>query len=148
MHHRVVDRIFSTCMLEPQIPATAHSPNFSRIFGTSTSAFELLVLKRKIMGPCWLQIKNPVIENKGIHWLSISDTHFIQISWHNLEVTVSDPKNINLFLDLDAKALMGILPLTMVSLSIHTIINHQENKWEIVCSTQNLPHGSNNHFYL
>jgi hypothetical protein len=30
--------------------------------GTDTSAFELLVLKRKIMGPCWLEIKNPQID--------------------------------------------------------------------------------------
>ena len=39
---------------------------FARVFGTSTSAFELLVLKRKIMGPCWLQIKKPHAENKGV----------------------------------------------------------------------------------
>jgi DNA polymerase alpha subunit A len=51
---------------EPQVPMSACSPNISRIFGTNTSAFELLVLKRKIMGPCWLQIKNPQIESKGV----------------------------------------------------------------------------------
>lgn len=51
---------------EPQLPNTASSPNFSRIFGTNTSAFELLVLKRKIMGPCWLQIKHPEIDHKGV----------------------------------------------------------------------------------
>ena len=45
------------------------SPNIAWIFGTSTSAFELLVLKRKIMGPCWLQIKEPHIEHKGVHLL-------------------------------------------------------------------------------
>ena len=51
---------------EPQLPSNASSPNFSRIFGTNTSAFELLVLKREIMGPCWLQIKHPEIDNKGV----------------------------------------------------------------------------------
>lgn len=51
---------------EPQLPNNASSPNIARIFGTSTSAFELLVLKRKIMGPCWLQIKQPHIEHKGV----------------------------------------------------------------------------------
>ncbi|EEB96533.1 hypothetical protein MPER_04320, partial [Moniliophthora perniciosa FA553] len=40
---------------EPQLPNTAQSPNIARIFGTNTSAFELLVLKRKIMGPCWIK---------------------------------------------------------------------------------------------
>ena len=39
---------------------------FSRVLGTNTSAFELLVLKRKIMGPCWLQIKKPQAENRGV----------------------------------------------------------------------------------
>jgi DNA polymerase alpha subunit A len=52
--------------IEPQIPMNAESPNIARIFGTNTNAFELLVLKRKIMGPCWLQIKNPQIDNKGV----------------------------------------------------------------------------------
>jgi DNA polymerase alpha subunit A len=54
---------------EPQIPANVSSPTFSRIFGTNTSAFELLVLKRKIMGPCWLQIKKPHVEYKGVRRL-------------------------------------------------------------------------------
>jgi len=44
----------------------ACSPNIARIFGTNTSAFELFVLKRKIMGPCWLTITNAVVENKGV----------------------------------------------------------------------------------
>ncbi|KAG6847687.1 hypothetical protein H0H93_006564, partial [Arthromyces matolae] len=50
---------------DPPIPSNACSPNIAEIFGTNTSAFELLVLKRKIMGPCWLEIKNPQIDNKG-----------------------------------------------------------------------------------
>ena len=56
----------SNSSTEPALPNNICSPNFSRIFGTNTSAFELLVLKRKIMGPCWLQIKNPVVDNKGV----------------------------------------------------------------------------------
>ena len=44
----------------------AKSPNIAQIFGTNTSVFELLVLKRNIMGPCWLQIENPEIDNKGV----------------------------------------------------------------------------------
>ena len=44
----------------------AVSQNIAQILGTNTSAFELLVLKRRIMGPCWITIKNPVIDNKGV----------------------------------------------------------------------------------
>ncbi|EIW58350.1 DNA-directed DNA polymerase alpha catalytic subunit POL1 [Trametes versicolor FP-101664 SS1] len=110
---------------EPQLPNTASSPNFSRIFGTNTSAFELLVLKRKIMGPCWLQVKHPEIDNKGV-------------SWCKVEATVSDPKDINPFPETDSDAPREMPPLTVVSLSMRTIVNHRENIREIVCATARL----------
>jgi DNA polymerase alpha subunit A len=55
-------------VLEPQLPITGPNPtpNIARIFGTNTSAFERFVLDQKIMGPCWLTIKNPQIENKKV----------------------------------------------------------------------------------
>ncbi|KAH9072265.1 DNA polymerase alpha catalytic subunit [Lactarius deliciosus] len=107
---------------ESQIPANVTSPTFSRIFGCNTSAFELLVLKRKIMGPCWLQIKQPHVEYKGV-------------SWCKFEVTVTDPKDINPFPETDLNAPRETPPLTIASLSIRTIVNHQENIREIVCAT-------------
>jgi DNA polymerase alpha subunit A len=51
---------------EPLVPMGACSPNIAKVFGTNTNAFELFVLKRKIMGPCWLEIRNPQIEFKGV----------------------------------------------------------------------------------
>ncbi|KIP07458.1 hypothetical protein PHLGIDRAFT_71117 [Phlebiopsis gigantea 11061_1 CR5-6] len=107
---------------EPQISANVSSPNFSRVFGTNTTAFELLVLKRKIMGPCWLQIKNPVLDHKGV-------------SWCKIEATVSDPKDINPFPETDHNAPKEVPPLTVTSLSLRTIVNHQENIREVVCAT-------------
>ncbi|KAJ7623603.1 hypothetical protein FB45DRAFT_837909 [Roridomyces roridus] len=109
---------------EPQLPMTDANPtpNIARIFGTNTSAFELLALKRKIKGPCWLEIKHPQIENKGL-------------SWCKLEVTVADPKDINPFPETDANAPKDTPPLTVMSLSVRTIVNHQENKREVVCVT-------------
>ncbi|KAJ6485791.1 hypothetical protein C8R45DRAFT_829069 [Mycena sanguinolenta] len=109
---------------EPQLPITNANPttNIARIFGTNTSAFELLVLKRKIMGPCWLTIKNPKIENKNF-------------SWCKLEVTVTDPKDLNPFPDTDADAPRDIPPLTIMSLSVRTIANHTEITREVVCTT-------------
>ncbi|KAG5634772.1 hypothetical protein H0H81_000834 [Sphagnurus paluster] len=112
---------------DPQIPSNACSPNIAQIFGTNTTAFELLVLKRKIMGPCWLEIKNPQIENKGV-------------SWCKFEATVSDPKDINPFSETDPNAPRDMPPLTVVSLSVRTIVNHQENKREIVCTTARIWH--------
>jgi hypothetical protein len=51
---------------EPEIDPESSGKTFARVFGTSTNAFELLVVKRKIMGPCWLRIKKPHAENKGV----------------------------------------------------------------------------------
>ncbi|KAF8507515.1 hypothetical protein BU17DRAFT_78091 [Hysterangium stoloniferum] len=107
---------------EVQMPLDISSPNFAKVFGTNTTAFELLVLKRKIMGPCWLQVKSPEISNKGV-------------SWCKLEVVVADPKDINPFSELDANAPKDIPPLTIMSLSVRTIVNHIENKREVVCVT-------------
>ncbi|KAJ3546934.1 hypothetical protein NM688_g5461 [Phlebia brevispora] len=107
---------------EPQIPNNVSSPNFIRVFGTNTSAFELLVLKRKIMGPCWLQVKKPVLEKKGISWCTV-------------EATVADPKDINPFAESESNAPKDVPPLTVMSLSVRTIVNHQENNREVVCAT-------------
>ena len=57
---------FLMSLIEPVVPTTACSQNIAQIFGTNTNAFELLVLKRKIMGPCWIQIKHPKVDNKGV----------------------------------------------------------------------------------
>ncbi|KAL5492315.1 POL1 [Sanghuangporus weigelae] len=108
--------------VEPQLPDNVTSPSIARIFGTKTSAFELLVLKRKIMGPCWLEIKNPHIEHKGI-------------SWCKFEAVVSDPKDINPFSETDTDAPKETPPLTVMSLTVRTIVNHTENKREVVCAT-------------
>ena len=62
---RIVLQSTDRC-LEPPINAEVSSPNILRIFGKGTSAFELFVLKRKIMGACWLQIKNAIIANNGV----------------------------------------------------------------------------------
>ncbi|PPQ69598.1 hypothetical protein CVT26_001586 [Gymnopilus dilepis] len=105
---------------DPQIPMQAESQNIAKILGTNTSAFELLVLKRKIMGPCWINIRNPVVEHKGV-------------SWCRIEATVSDPKDFNPFPESDASAPRDPPPLNVMSLSVRTIVNHQENKREVVC---------------
>ncbi|KAH9933419.1 ribonuclease H-like domain-containing protein [Fomitopsis serialis] len=107
---------------EPQIHSSVCSPNIAKIMGTSTSAFELLVLKRKIMGPCWLQVKKPQLDHKGV-------------SWCKVEATVSDPKDFQPISDRDPTAPKANPPLTVMSLSIRTIVNHKENNREIVCAT-------------
>ncbi|KAF8920856.1 hypothetical protein CPB85DRAFT_1372860 [Mucidula mucida] len=107
---------------QPQIACNAYSGTIQKVFGTNTSAFELLVLKRKIMGPCWIQIKNP-------------DASDIGKSWCKVEYTVSDPKDFSPIPDSDPTAPKEVPPLTVVSLSVKTIVNHENNTREVVCVT-------------
>lgn len=58
-----------TLTLEPQLPLDTSGKTFSHVFGANTSAFELFVLKRKIMGPCWLNIQEPELSDKAVSML-------------------------------------------------------------------------------
>ncbi|KAF8739169.1 DNA polymerase alpha catalytic subunit, partial [Rhizoctonia solani] len=113
---------------EPMLPMDLSGATFSRVLGTNTSAFELFVLKRKIMGPCWLDIKGCEPSNKG------------QFSWCKLEVIVRDPKAVN---PLSGDAGTNMPPLTVVSLAARTVVNHKENKREIVCASMRIWESAN-----
>lgn len=52
--------------LEPALPLGLDSENIAHIFGAQTNAFELFVLKRKIMGPCWLRIERAERVSTGV----------------------------------------------------------------------------------
>ena len=40
----------------PALPADLSGRSFKRVFGTTQSGMELFLLKRDLMGPCWLKI--------------------------------------------------------------------------------------------
>uniref|UniRef100_A0A4X2KS80 DNA polymerase n=1 Tax=Vombatus ursinus TaxID=29139 RepID=A0A4X2KS80_VOMUR len=44
-----------------QLPQDLKGETFSHAFGTNTSSLELFLMNRKIKGPCWLEIKNPLV---------------------------------------------------------------------------------------
>lgn len=50
-----------------------HGPGktFSHVFGTNTGALETFLLKRKIMGPCWLEIKNANFVKRNVFFYLI-----------------------------------------------------------------------------
>ena len=48
---------------------------------------------------------------------------------------MSDPKDINPFPETDPEAPKDIPPLTVMSLSVRTVVNHKENKRELICAT-------------
>lgn len=85
--------------------------------------FELFVIKNAIMGPCWLDVKNstPVSSDDSL-------------SLCKLEVRVDDPKDARPF---PVSSLDKTIPteaplLTVMSLSTREVMNHKENKREIV----------------
>jgi DNA polymerase alpha subunit A len=59
----------------------------------------------------------------------------LQTSWCKVEFTVHDPKNVNPFSETDQDAPKDAPPLTMMSIAMRTIVNHRENKTELLCVT-------------
>ncbi|KAJ2991108.1 DNA polymerase alpha catalytic subunit [Globomyces sp. JEL0801] len=108
---------------EPALNANTTGRTFSKIFGTQTNALELFLLKRKLMGPCWLRINNPQISTKNI-------------SWCQLEILLTTPKNIVLLdTKIDTNVPTKTPPLVVMSLNLRTAMNPIKNVNEIVaCS--------------
>lgn len=109
---------------EPPLPATLKGETFQCIFGANQSMLELLILKRKIKGPCWLRIKNPLKNNQ------------FKQTWCKHEVYINDPKHIEITIDELNRASP---PLTCISFSLKTA-RSVENTNEIAmisCLVQN-----------
>lgn len=105
---------------EPQLPMDVSGATFVRAFGTNTSAFELFVVKRRIMGPCWLHVKHAAPHTGAPQ------------TWTKAEFVVDDPKDVSPFSDADEHAPKEVPPLTVMSLSLRTVVNYKENKREVV----------------
>eukprot|EP01125_Pyxidicula_operculata_P001397 TRINITY_DN11290_c0_g1_i1.p1 TRINITY_DN11290_c0_g1~~TRINITY_DN11290_c0_g1_i1.p1 ORF type:complete len:1462 (-),score=412.66 TRINITY_DN11290_c0_g1_i1:67-4452(-) len=89
--------------------------SFAHIFGVKTPAVENFIIHRKLMGPSWILIKNPIANNA-------------KRSWCTFECTVDDPRNIIL----DANDLtLKPPPLTVMSLKVQVVMNIKEHKNEI-----------------
>lgn len=52
--------------LESALPSDLTGKTFSHVFGTQTGPLEHFLIKRDIMGPCWLQVKNAQINNNKV----------------------------------------------------------------------------------
>ena len=89
---------------------------YEKIFGASSSCIELFLLKRKLMGPCWIRIKNPKCS---------SDV----TSWCRIEVAVENPKFI---VKVPQDEVAPIPLLTSMCLSMKTAVNPATHVHEIV----------------
>jgi DNA polymerase alpha subunit A len=92
-----------------------------KILNARASVLETFILKRKLMGPCWLRIKDP------------SPTQFV-VSWCALELSVESPKQIQ---RLDLMLPAGTPPrpappVVAVTLKLKTVVNPKTQKNEVV----------------
>lgn len=55
---------------------------------------------------------------------------------------MTNPKDFNPFPETDVNAPKDMPPLNVMSLSVRTVVNHQENKREIVCASARIWHNS------
>ncbi|KAI9303501.1 DNA polymerase family B-domain-containing protein [Cunninghamella echinulata] len=100
---------------EPSLSNDLTGKTFSHTFGAQTGPLEHFLIKRDIMGPCWLRVKNAKINNN-------------KESWCKVECIVSDPKSCNPMPDSPTHG----PPLVIMSLNLRTILNRQKNSNEIV----------------
>ncbi|KAK9455248.1 hypothetical protein V1511DRAFT_499890 [Dipodascopsis uninucleata] len=108
------------------LPSDMEGETYSRVFGTQTSLFEQFVLLRKVMGPCWLELKNP------------NNRSAANSSWCKVELAITNPDDISVLEDTDTP------PLTMMSIALRTVLDSKTNKQEIVAISAriftNIPH--------
>ncbi|KAI8093308.1 DNA polymerase family B-domain-containing protein [Halteromyces radiatus] len=107
---------------EPALPENLSGNTFSHTFGIQTGPLEHFLIKRDIMGPCWLKIKDAKVSAS-------------KETWCKVEYTVNDPKLCNPLRDADGNSPNTIPPLVVMSLSLRTILNKQKNANEIVAAS-------------
>ncbi|KAF9933576.1 DNA-directed DNA polymerase alpha catalytic subunit pol1 [Mortierella alpina] len=105
----------------PSLPSELKGETFSHVFGTNTSALEHFIIKRNLMGPCWLEIREAKLNST-------------KVSWCKSEFLVSDAKHIAPMKD---SSDLPPPPLSVMSLSLRTVINPKDKSNEIVsvCTT-------------
>jgi DNA polymerase Pol2 len=92
-----------------------------KILNAKASVLESFILKRKLMGPCWIRIRDPQASKRVVSWCA-------------LELQVESPKNITR-LDLilpTGSAPRPAPPVVTVTLKLKTIVNPKTNKNEVV----------------
>ncbi|KAF8085461.1 hypothetical protein N665_0666s0009 [Sinapis alba] len=106
---------------DPPLPEDLKGESFSAVLGSHTSALELFILKRKIMGPSWLKISN-----------FSTNSPSQRVSWCKFEVTVESPKVIRVLVS-EEKVVHP--PAVVTAINLKTIVNEKQNSSEIVSAS-------------
>lgn len=102
---------------QPQFNTT-NGRTFSHVFGSSTAPLEMFIVKRRIMGPCWLSIKPSSTGKRGV-------------SWCVEEFEVENPKDVSVL----SSTALATPDLTVLSLSIKSVPSLDGSKREIVAAS-------------
>eukprot|EP00039_Didymoeca_costata_P010754 m.145616 g.145616 ORF g.145616 m.145616 type:complete len:1518 (-) comp14951_c0_seq3:205-4758(-) len=98
----------------PKLPDNIKGKTFSHVFGAGIGPLERFLMKRNLMGPCWLDIKLPAPSSRSV-------------SWCKIEAVVDDAKNIKKTENPPVSP-----PLVVLSLNMQTILNRKTCKNEIL----------------
>ena len=94
--------------------------SFAKILGAGASNLENFILKRRLLGPCWISIRQPVA-NTGA-----------PLSWCKLEVQIDSPKQIGRLDLLEPGKNRPAPPVVTVSVKMKTVVNPKTHKSEVV----------------
>ncbi|KAH8419158.1 hypothetical protein KR222_006936, partial [Zaprionus bogoriensis] len=103
--------------------------SIAHIFGSTTNALERFLLERKIKGPGWLQISG-------------FNVNPAPISWCKMDLTVSEPKNVEVLLEQGKPTPPPAI--TLLTLNVRTSMNPKTMRNEI-CMISMLTH---NRFHI
>ena len=113
---------------QPATPSDLRGNTFTCVFGTQTSCTELLLLKRKLMGPTWLALSGAQRVDSGQ-----------QRSWCRLEVVLpaeAKGKGVSVAAAAqDGSSAREAPPLVVASLNLKTVLNHRSNTNEIAAAS-------------
>ena len=63
--------VYSATHGAPSQAQCAGGKTYERIFGAGSSALELFLLKRKLMGPCWITVRKPKVISNPVSWCKV-----------------------------------------------------------------------------
>ncbi|CAO3612530.1 unnamed protein product [Cunninghamella echinulata] len=105
---------------DPKLPQDMSGLTYSHVFGTNINPLEHFLIKRRIMGPSWLSINDPIKNNT-------------KETWCRHEFIIMDPKNINPIIN-DKNQPLEAPPLVIMTLQLHTHLNTEKNVNEILAA--------------
>jgi DNA polymerase alpha subunit A len=105
---------------QPAIPLGASGDAFSAVFGANQSSLEALLLKRRVMGPSWIALRQPRRVDPGA-----------QVSYCRLEVEVEGHKAVFAA----AAGSRPAPPLTVAAVHLKTATNPSNGANEVVAAS-------------